>query len=62
MVPMQNFFMINPTIIHCLSTLHPHIVGFTRDYPIIGSYDAPPPSLCGPQCFGASEAVECQLS
>jgi hypothetical protein len=43
------------------SSLHLHVVGFKPDYAIIGSYDAPPPFLCGPQYFGASEEVECQL-
>lgn len=44
------------------SSLHLHEVGLKPCYAIIGSYDAPPPFLCGPQYFGASEEVECQLS
>lgn len=44
------------------SSLHLHEVGLKAGYSISGSYDAPPPFLCGLQYFGASEEVEGQLS
>ena len=44
------------------SFLPPYETGFRLGNGIIGSYDAPPPFLCSPQYFGASEEVECQLS
>lgn len=37
-------------------------VGSLSDYAIVGSYDARPPFLGGPQYFGASEEVDGQLS